>query len=57
MTTLSHDGATEAQLEAALARCATGERAALKVIYDIEAARLKCGRCRAANAGRFRSAG
>ena len=44
MTTLSHDrahdGATEAQLAAALARCAAGERAALKVIYDIEAARM-----------------
>ena len=40
MATSSHDGALEAQLAAALARCATGERAALKVIYDIEAARM-----------------
>ena len=30
----------EAQLAAALARCATGERAALRVIYDIEAGRM-----------------
>ena len=32
--------ATEAQLAAALARCAAGDRAALRVIYDIEAARM-----------------
>ncbi len=40
MTTPSHDTATEAQLAAALARCAAGDRAALRVIYDIEAARM-----------------
>jgi RNA polymerase sigma factor (sigma-70 family) len=40
MATNSHDSATEAQLAAALARCAAGERAALKVIYDIESARM-----------------
>lgn len=40
MTTSTHDGAAEVQLAAALARCAAGERAALKVIYDIEAARM-----------------
>lgn len=40
MTTSSLDGAADAQLTAALARCAGGERAALKVIYDIEAARM-----------------
>jgi RNA polymerase sigma factor (sigma-70 family) len=40
MVTNSHDSATDAQLAAALARCAAGERAALKVIYDIEAARM-----------------
>src|SRR5471030_1063950 len=40
MATNSHDSATDAQLAAALARCAAGERAALKVIYDIEAARM-----------------
>jgi RNA polymerase sigma-70 factor (ECF subfamily) len=40
MTTSSHDSATEAQVAAALARCAAGERAGLKVIYDIEAARM-----------------
>jgi RNA polymerase sigma factor (sigma-70 family) len=40
MTTLSQDDATQAQLAAALARCAGGDRAALKVIYDIEAARM-----------------
>ncbi|AMN40104.1 sigma-70 family RNA polymerase sigma factor [Rhodoplanes sp. Z2-YC6860] len=34
------DGATEAQVAAALARCAAGERAALRVIYDIEAGRM-----------------
>lgn len=30
----------EAQLAAALARCAAGERSALRVIYDLEAARM-----------------
>jgi RNA polymerase sigma-70 factor (ECF subfamily) len=39
-TPSSPDGAIEAQLAAALARCASGERAALKVIYDIEAPRM-----------------
>jgi len=34
------DHATEAQLAAALARCASGDRAALRVIYDIEASRM-----------------
>ena len=34
------DGAVEAQLAAALARCAAGERSALRVIYDIEAGRM-----------------
>jgi RNA polymerase sigma-70 factor (ECF subfamily) len=32
--------ATEAQLAAALARCTAGERSALRVIYDLEAARM-----------------
>ena len=32
--------AAEAQLAAALARCAAGERSALRVIYDLEAARM-----------------
>ncbi len=32
--------AVEAQLGAALARCAAGERSALRVIYDLEAARM-----------------
>jgi len=32
--------ALEAQLAAALARCAAGERSALRVIYDLEAARM-----------------
>jgi RNA polymerase sigma-70 factor (ECF subfamily) len=32
--------ASEAQLAAALARCAAGERSALRVIYDLEAARM-----------------
>jgi RNA polymerase sigma-70 factor (ECF subfamily) len=36
----SQDSATEAQLAAAIARCATGERSALRVIYDIEAGRM-----------------
>jgi RNA polymerase sigma factor (sigma-70 family) len=34
------DSATEAQVAAALARCAAGERAGLRVIYDIEAGRM-----------------
>src|SRR6185295_1463186 len=34
------DDATEAQVAAAIARCATADRAALRVIYDIEAARM-----------------
>ena len=34
------DVARERQLVAALARCATGERSALQVIYDLEAARM-----------------
>ena len=34
------DSATEAQVAAAIARCAAGDRAALRVIYDIEAARM-----------------
>ena len=34
------DIARDAQLAAALARCATGERSALQVIYDLEAARM-----------------
>ena len=34
------DSATEAQVAAAIARCATGDRAALRVIYDIEAGRM-----------------
>jgi RNA polymerase sigma-70 factor (ECF subfamily) len=34
------DLAHDAQLTAALARCAAGERAALRVIYDLEAARM-----------------
>jgi len=34
------DGATEAQIAAALARCADGDRTALRVIYDIEAGRM-----------------
>ena len=34
------DVARDAQLAAALARCATGERSALQVIYDLEAARM-----------------
>jgi RNA polymerase sigma-70 factor (ECF subfamily) len=40
MTQPSQDGATEAQLAAAIARCAAGERSALRVIYDIEAGRM-----------------
>lgn len=34
------DLARDAQLSAALARCAVGERSALQVIYDLEAARM-----------------
>lgn len=34
------DSAVEAQIAAAIARCASGEKAALRVIYDIEAARM-----------------
>ena len=34
------DRATEAQVAAAIARCAAGERAALRIIYDIEAGRM-----------------
>ncbi len=40
MSTPSQDGATEAQLAAASARCAAGDRSALRVIYDIEAGRM-----------------
>src|SRR4051812_13589792 len=40
MTTSPQDGATEAQVGAALARCAAGDRSALRVIYDIEASRM-----------------
>jgi RNA polymerase sigma-70 factor (ECF subfamily) len=36
----SRDATLEAQVSAALARCAAGERAALRVIYDLEAARM-----------------
>ena len=34
------DGAIEAQVAAALARCASGDRSALRVIYDIEGGRM-----------------
>jgi RNA polymerase sigma factor (sigma-70 family) len=34
------DSATEAQVAAAIARCASGDRAALRIIYDIEAQRM-----------------
>ena len=34
------DNATEVQVAAALARCAAGDRPALRVIYDIEAQRM-----------------
>jgi RNA polymerase sigma-70 factor (ECF subfamily) len=34
------DTATEAQVAAALTRCAAGDRSALRVIYDLEAARM-----------------
>ena len=40
MTASPQDHATEAQLAAALARCAAGERPALRVIYDVEAGRM-----------------
>jgi RNA polymerase sigma factor (sigma-70 family) len=40
MTTAPADSATEAQVAAAIARCAAGERAALRVVYDIEAGRM-----------------
>jgi RNA polymerase sigma-70 factor (ECF subfamily) len=40
MTAPAPDGAVEAQLAAALARCAAGERTAMRVIYDIEAGRM-----------------
>lgn len=36
----SPDAATEAQVAAAITRCAAGERAAVRVIYDLEAARM-----------------
>ncbi len=39
-TSTPQDGATEAQIAAAIARCAAGERSALRVIYDIEAGRM-----------------
>lgn len=37
---VSTDGTIEAQVAAALARCAAGERSALRVIYDIEGPRM-----------------
>ena len=37
MNAATTDNATEAQVAAALARCAAGERSALRVIYDLEA--------------------
>src|SRR6188472_2103644 len=41
MTTVSPpDSATEAQVAAALTRCASGDRTALRVIYDAEAPRM-----------------
>jgi RNA polymerase sigma-70 factor (ECF subfamily) len=41
MTVISAlDNASEAQLAAALARCASGDRAALRVIYELEASRM-----------------
>ena len=36
----SPDAATEAQVAAAIARCAAGERAAVRVIYDLESPRM-----------------
>ncbi len=38
--TASQDQAVEAQVAAAIARCAAGDRSALRVIYDIEAGRM-----------------
>jgi hypothetical protein len=40
MTAPAPDRAVEAQLAAAVARCAAGERTAMRVIYDIEAGRM-----------------
>jgi len=40
MTASPPDNATEAQVAAALARCASGDRTALRVIYDAEAPRM-----------------
>jgi RNA polymerase sigma factor (sigma-70 family) len=40
MTATPTDSATEAQVAAAIARCAAGEKAALRVIYDVEARRM-----------------
>jgi RNA polymerase sigma-70 factor, ECF subfamily len=40
MTAPASDGTVEAQLAAAIARCAAGERSAMRVIYDIEAGRM-----------------
>src|SRR5262249_12536657 len=41
MTVISAlDSASEAQLAAALARCASGDHAALRVIYKMEASRM-----------------
>src|SRR5262245_44063581 len=34
------DSATEAQVAAAITRCASGDRAALRVVYDLEAQRM-----------------
>ena len=39
-TTSPADNATEAQIGAALVRCASGDRTALRVIYDAEAPRM-----------------
>jgi RNA polymerase sigma-70 factor (ECF subfamily) len=40
MNASADDDALNAQLAAAIARCAAGERAAMRVIYDIEAGRM-----------------
>src|SRR4051812_50223777 len=40
MSAAPPDNATEAQVAAALARCAAGDRTALRVIYDAEAPRM-----------------
>jgi RNA polymerase sigma-70 factor (ECF subfamily) len=40
VSTVSSGDAREAQVAAALARCAAGDRSALRVIYEIEAARM-----------------